>query len=274
MSHSTGQWPYFLKEDNYLEAFQGVIRTYFKDYDPSKKVIIRDTSLYLDTTALSRLKELNPDVKVILSIREPVARAYSAFCFGRSKGFETEEDFGRIIAAQKLGPYITDQPLICNYIRMGMYYRNIKAIESVLPKERLFILLASDLRENPVRTCDALFSFLNLPEMEVSAVIANQTRRSRMEELAFLMRKDTPLKRAFKAVLPLGARLKMRRVLAKMNTTDSKYPPISEEHEAALQEIFREENYKLLAEYGIGFTETISRCQTDRRSRQLGRIEV
>jgi hypothetical protein len=254
MSHPTGQWPYFLREDDYREQYPEVLRTYFGAHDPTRKVIVRDTSLYLEPEALARLDELSPGVRPILIIKEPVERAYSAYCYARSRGFDADEDFGRIIEEQADGPYLRDRPPICSYVRMGMYHRNLEAIRQVIPRERICILLAADLKRDPVATCNAVFRFLRVPELDVHPVIVNQTRKTRSGQLEVMMKRDTPAKRVLKALLPLPARLHIRRSLSRLNTTSHRFPPISEQHSTALHAIFAEETRRLAADYGIDFT--------------------
>ena len=254
-THFTGEWPYFLKEENYREQLESIIASHFPSDVGSKAVVVRDTSLYFDRQALGRFLGLFPEAKLIVMLRDPVARAYSAFTFCRSKGYEPEEDFSAVIERQKDGEIMPDRPDVCHYIRMGFYHKNLKEIETLIPRERILILRVSDLYSQASVTCQAMFEFLGLPRFEIEEVVANQTRVSRSRKLEVLMKRDTVAKKVFKTVVPLKGRFLLRKLVARLNTSQRKYPKMTEEQRARLVDIFAEENEKLLRDFNIKLSE-------------------
>ena len=60
--------------------------------------MIRDMSLSQDMNALQNFKNLFPEAKLLISLREPVGRAYSAYCFSLTAGYQdTSYDFDDVL---------------------------------------------------------------------------------------------------------------------------------------------------------------------------------
>jgi len=51
------------------------------------------STLYYHEVSVARVKAMNPDMRIVVVLREPVARAFSAFQYLTVRGYETESDF-------------------------------------------------------------------------------------------------------------------------------------------------------------------------------------
>jgi len=249
--HFTGQAPPFLHEEDPAAAFERIRAECFDDGDPAKRIVLRDTRLYLEPRMLAELHALSPGAHLILAVRDPVSRAYSAFRFAQSKGVEVREEFRAVIAAQEEGPYDRQVHPICNYVRMGQYYRNLKDIETVFPRSHIHVVRADQLKDDANRTFRQICEFIGLDPIDMASTIVNETRQARSERFAQFLRREGAAKRLFRAVLPLRARMGMKSLVARLNATGERPPQMDRVDAERLREIFRPDSERLLAEYGV-----------------------
>ncbi len=251
VTHFSGQWPYFLHDDNYREQYQRVCQDYFPSDIDKRKVLIRDTSISASDDALRRLRELSPNVKLVFVTREPASRAYSAFCFANSKGYEKSCDFSDFIRGEEVPFDSIEEYLVHSYVRLGFYYQTLSRIERYFPKERIFVLRAEDLKADPVACCNRIFQFFKMQEFEVYPCERNQTHRPRWALLQKYLKRSSASKRFAKRFLPLRARQLILQALHQINTSNRRYEDLPLSQRRRLESIYESENLKLEQRYGI-----------------------
>jgi len=125
-----------------------------------------------------RVARLLPDVKLIVTLRNPVDRAYSAFHMSRRERLEECESFESAIAleADRLAPDNArtradpdyNPPLppplgYWSYLQRSRYADHVERWLEVLPRDRFLFLKFEDLAAEPQRTLEQVYDFLGLP---------------------------------------------------------------------------------------------------------------
>jgi hypothetical protein len=122
-----------------------------------------------------RIKEALPDIKLVLLLRDPVARAYSHYQGNMRKGQETlsfeeaiEQEESRlkgekeaIIADQHYPMY---KYLVYSYLSRGKYIEQVKNWLKSFPGEQILIQKSEDLFSDPQKVYSRVLEFLGLPD--------------------------------------------------------------------------------------------------------------
>lgn len=107
----------------------------------------------------SRLYDYNPKAKIIIILREPIARAQSHYGMDRALGLidtSLAEVWNNGAEHPKTGLHFQQ------YFALGRYSDQIERYLNVFPKKQVMVLLHKDLREDRKQTIDRLLEFLNL----------------------------------------------------------------------------------------------------------------
>ena len=147
--HPGGQWPFFLQGEDYAERYPEVMEEQFGHAPPDARALVRDDSLSQDPVALARFAELNPDAVLVLSLRDPAERAYSAYWHAVERGFDSDVGFDEVLRrGVRYGPGAGGVHLT-NYLGMGFYHRALAEIERVFPRRQLVLVRSKDLAGRP-----------------------------------------------------------------------------------------------------------------------------
>ncbi len=136
---------------NYYKGIEWY-KKFYQDYS-GQKVVGDTTSSYIrDYDAPERIASFNPDAKILISLRNPIERAFSHFWHEKAKGkiaFEFDE-------------VLQNYDLYQNYIVSGFYSQHIKRYLTFFPEDKIFITLFEELKENPDRFITRIFEFLEV----------------------------------------------------------------------------------------------------------------
>jgi hypothetical protein len=141
-------------EDEYAQLFAGAT---------GAKAIGESSAFYLSfPDTAEQIKKTIPDAKIIIILREPVERAYSAYMFMFRDGRETlgfEEGLSREEERKQKGY----EP-IWWYKELGSYYKQVKHYIDVFGSQRVKVLLYDEFYANPGQALRDVFSFLEVNE--------------------------------------------------------------------------------------------------------------
>jgi hypothetical protein len=206
-----------------------------------EKAIGEASTWYLyDEHAPLRIRRHIPDAKLIAILRNPAERAYSAFTMLHRDGRETTMDFIQALAAEERRVAAGWEPM-WHYRRMGFYFKQLVRYLGIFRRERILVLLQDDLNSRPVETLRDVFAFLGVDQTfepdaserrNVSLVPDHSTYHRFVEG-------PSPLKAAGRALLPLAARQRIKRMLP--TSTMRKPEPIPPQARAMLVDEFRDD---------------------------------
>ena len=188
-------------EEQYAQLFAG----------SAGKVAGESSAFYLcfPQTA-ERMARAVPDAKIILILREPAARTYSAYMFLARDGRETlgfEEGLNREAERKKKG----FEPMWW-YKELSLYFAQVKRYLEVFGPERVKVLLYDELFANPAHAMRDIFAFLGVRE---DAVIDTSLRynvsgapksRRLYTPLNHFIFNPSPLEKRIKSLVPLHLR--------------------------------------------------------------------
>lgn len=128
----------------------------------SSEIAIGEAStdyLYIPSTP-ARIKKLLPEVKLIAILRNPVERAFSAYCYQFRDGYETlsfeqalSEDPGRI--RNGFRP-------IWHYKEVGFYSAQVRRYFEIFERKQIKIYLYEDLKNNETALIKDIYGFLGV----------------------------------------------------------------------------------------------------------------
>ncbi|HZB32970.1 MAG TPA: sulfotransferase [Streptosporangiaceae bacterium] len=127
--------------------------------------------------AAERIARDLPDVRLIILLRDPVERAYSAHAHELARGFETETSFERALEleperlAGEVDKIITDPSYNSHshqhhaYVERGHYVEYLERLEKIFGRARLHVVDSHEFFADPGPVYDGVIDFLGLPHL-------------------------------------------------------------------------------------------------------------
>ena len=141
--------------------------------------------------ARERIARYNPKMKLIISLRNPVGRAFSQWNMRREKGQEPLEFIDALERDQEIG--LAKNPRGNAYIARSLYSPQLEQVFKLFPREQVFILKYEDFRANPFPVLDRIFDFLGVRRV---SRLKNKERN-----VGSYSRKITPHEREYAAAI-------------------------------------------------------------------------
>jgi len=144
---------------------------YKKKFDYSKKLVGEKTPdlLYLSHT-FPLIQSVNPYVKLIIILRNPIERAYSSWklvtkYFGEKRSFETAINEEIMFFFNKNKTFYT---ATTHYLQRGLYYNQIKELYKWFPKHNILILISEVVKQNMITEYNKVYDFLNIKHLNTN----------------------------------------------------------------------------------------------------------
>jgi hypothetical protein len=141
------------------------IEWYKKQFNYSKKCVGEKTPelLYLANT-FPNIQYINPYVKLIIILRNPVERAYSQWKHNIKNGYDNRsfEEACNDEIKNKLNENKTFWTAQRHYLQRGLYYKQIVELLKWFPMQNILILFQENVIQNMETEYNKVYSFLNL----------------------------------------------------------------------------------------------------------------
>jgi len=151
--------------------WQKGIEWYKKQFNYTYKLVGDKTPslLYLPST-FPLIQSVNPFVKLLIILRNPVERAFSAWKMNKKNKTEHRSFEAAILYELKNLKHInrTFYTISNQYISRGLYYQQIKELEKWFPKQNILILISEKVKEDMTNQYDQVYQFLNLPSFHAN----------------------------------------------------------------------------------------------------------
>ncbi|MFN5324564.1 MAG: sulfotransferase domain-containing protein [Bacteroidota bacterium] len=247
LTHQQLEYSFFVMDEEYCEGYEATFSKYFKVSSDGHKVLIKNVGIIYWEDALKRLYEHNPQVRMIILLRNPVDRAYSAYQYARLMGFEKSPTFE--IALEKDLSQIEDKIIrgTVDYKGRGRYAEQLEAVYSLFPKEQVKVILQDDLQSDPEKVLKDCFGFAGLdpgfvPDFKRKF---NESGRARFPIVMRWMKRTRLLRRQISKVLPFGLGTRLRKGLEQINRVDHKSEPMLDETRKKLLDYYLPYNKRL-----------------------------
>lgn len=131
-----------------------------------------------------------PGVKLLVLLRDPVERAFSAHKHELARGFETEASFERALELEparlkgeveriRNDPgYLSHAHRHQSYLDRGRYADQLEVLHKLFGRERVHVTFAEDFFTEPEPAYDAVIEFLGLPRWRPAAFERHNARPS------------------------------------------------------------------------------------------------
>lgn len=208
-----------------------------------EKAIGESTVLYLYyyKDAIKNIKEkLGNDVKIIIMLRNPADRAYSAFQHV-SRGFKEHNSFekslemedGRLEKDRNLTPMVM-------YKEMGLYHEMVKSYQENF--SNVHVIIYDDFRDDTENEMKKTYQFLGISEnADIDYVTRHNIggKRWKNDKMKHVFMRENPIKSIFKKIIPKELRRGLRNNLVTAFT--NKVIPMKDHTRIILNDFFRED---------------------------------
>lgn len=204
------------------------------------------------SVAIPKIREFNPDAKIIAMFRNPVDMVYSLHSQLLYVAEESESDFETAWRLQErrsrgldLPPRIRS-PLLVQYAQVGQFGTQVQRLLSCFPREQVKLILYDDFSASPQRVYDEVLAFLGTShDHRTEFPRINENKGTRISWLRRFLRKPPPALRAavrgFKRTVGDKGVVAVKKRIVSLNTIRERRPPLSPELRAELVATFRDE---------------------------------
>ena len=113
--------------------------------------------------AVPRIKALCPDMKIIVCLRHPIARAYSNYLMYYGDGLETRS-FEQAVIDEMAGHLHKAPTRGAEYLRLSLYAQSLNAYVKAFGRWRVLVLRYDDLQRTPLVFMKRIFRFLSVDD--------------------------------------------------------------------------------------------------------------
>ncbi|MEN8221094.1 MAG: sulfotransferase domain-containing protein [Pseudomonadota bacterium] len=125
-----------------------------------------------DPLVPERVKQIIPQVKLIVLLRNPIDRAYSHYNMAVRQGFETlsfeqalEIEPERLASASMQNKIVNSDGF---YSTLGIYLDQLNNWLKIFPREQFLFIKSEDFYTDPANTLTQVFRFLDLPDFRLT----------------------------------------------------------------------------------------------------------
>ncbi|WP_374577417.1 sulfotransferase [Phenylobacterium sp.] len=154
-------------DDDSLNWKSPAYESYHAQFDWNRSLIRGEaTPIYIYwPNCLERMAAYNPDMKIVVMLRDPVERAWSHWKMEAARGVESH-DFSWCIREGRRRlqcriPWGVDREI--SYVERGFYGEQLERLFGVFPPSQVLIIEADDLKQRPADPLARLNAFLGAP---------------------------------------------------------------------------------------------------------------
>ncbi len=244
-------FPFFCNDEYYKNGLKWFSK-FFRDHHGEKIIFHGYVNYIYNNMSAQRIYDYKKDIKLLLILRNPIERAYSAFWYMRKIGIETLKTFEEAIDIEdkrKSGNYRERNDL--TYIDHGFYYKQLINFYKFFSKSQIFIAFFEDIKENRENLIKKIYNFLEVDENFVP--LFNVENPSGVPRIGLIQRilskKIAPP--YIKDLIPLDKRILIKDFLMNLNVKKVNYSPIKLETKRNLINTYRDEILRLEDLLGI-----------------------
>jgi hypothetical protein len=206
-------------QDTYRALYQGVADHH--------KAVGEASVIYLySTRAAQRIRDVRPDARFVVLLRQPADRAFSHYLMKLRAGHEMLDDFGEALEAETERMRRNWHPS-WYYRDRGYYDRQLAVYASRFPPENFCVVLHDDFERDPQQVVRTVCEFLGLDSRFVPDVAARHNEggtRPRSPHLARLVRSNSARMFA-RTFMTRGLRRTIRSFVDRASQRPASIPP-------------------------------------------------
>ena len=252
-THPQPEMTFFLQDHEYRKGYEWAYTKYFSDSSEELHLIAKNVMVMGSTERMKRIYEHNPEIHLVVLLREPVARAYSAYWWARRRGWENLKSFEDALDAEDTR--LKDDWFKwrqCLYKFNSTYYPLVNNMITLFGEEKVHCFLTDDLKTDAVSMCQTLFELIGVstdfqPKVEQRY---NEAAMPKSEKFGFFftqfLASRNPLRRAIRKLISDKAAYKLRNAVLDMNEKPFTPPPLNPNTRQQLVNHFKSYNDQLV----------------------------
>ncbi|MEZ5471432.1 MAG: sulfotransferase domain-containing protein [Marinicella sp.] len=161
---------HFFDREVHFDSNEVDYSKYHSYFEPKShhKAIGEATPIYMYwKSSPKRIWQYNPNMKIIIILRNPIERAYSHWNMERMRGADQFSFWDAITNENKRCMEASPlQHRVYSYVDRGFYLRQLRNLWKFFPKKQVLVLKNEDLKNKPVETLNKICDFLNITRFE------------------------------------------------------------------------------------------------------------
>lgn len=218
-THVQPEMTFFSEDWEFNQGFGYVSKKYFPDVADKAYILAKHAHGMYTDGMIERALDHNPDMKFIIILREPVARAISAFNYARQLGAESSTEISDAMFAEES---LKGEHPDLGYIRLGEYDNYIAPILAKIGVDKLYVAFLEELQTDWPKTSDEIQMFLGLPKVDLKLIRENEGAAARSIHFARIwygFNHKNSFKRLVRPFIPVRYRSRLRQTVDQLNTT-------------------------------------------------------
>lgn len=256
-THPQKEFAFFYDDREFEQGHEKAFDKYFMNENNCENIIAKNAGLYVKEEAIARLKNHNPDCKIVLILRDPVERTYSAYNMEYNYG-SLQEPFDHIIDVIKNKN--SEDWKFNVLIGMSIYSQHLNMILRYFQRENVRIIDYSDLKNDSIKVTQDIYRWLEVDDTIIpqTNIRHNQTFKTKSRFLSQLIKKVLGKENFFKTTarmfLPKKHAYQLGEMIRDANKSDVRYNRISPETDSFLRNYFKPYNEELSKLTGMDFS--------------------
>jgi len=240
-------YPFFWYDGTYQKGVEGIAQ-WFREAKGQPVLLAGNVNDIFFNTVPQRIFALNPDMRLIVSLRNPIERAYSAYVYAVERGLETRTFSEAIRQEMNNINYedVVEQSQKC-YLAHGMYWSQIERYLTYFNRSQIHVVLFEDIRDDRLKVIRDIYKFLRIdenfiPEFRKKNETKGEARFSQLNKILFNYALHPPWWYQFALrLIPAQTRYKIRGMIGTLNRKKTNIPPLDTEAIQILSGYFRRE---------------------------------
>lgn len=161
-----------------------------------------------DKNTAEKIYQHNPNAKIIISLRNPIKRAFSHYLMHFNTGYEKQKTFEKAIDARKVEIWGGGNM----YLEMGLYFEQVSNYLKYFGKENVKILIYEDWILDTENYVNDIYKFLNITSFSIDRIDKKHNETFVLKNISvinFLRRKG--IKKVLSKFFPEELRDKMKK---------------------------------------------------------------
>lgn len=223
-------YSFFTYDKFYNQGLESLHKIYEKEFKGQNIRIHGSVNYMFFEYAIKRIHDFDKEVNLIVSLRNPIDRAISAFEYQIKTNRESNTIFSQALndEAQRMvnGSFLEQAEL--TYYNHGLYFQQLTSVFKYFPKNQVKVVFYEDISKNPSLVVLEIYKFLQIDESFIPTFkTMNRTGVVRNKLLHQILYSKNPLKKfvvkyLLNPVFPLERRLKFKSYINEVNTKEVK----------------------------------------------------
>ncbi len=233
-------------ESNIIKNFNNYKKLYNKVTDETVIGEASTDTLYYHKQAPKKIKKYLGNPKIIIILRNPTERAYSAYWFLKGCDREKKSNFKEALKAE--GQRIKQpRDFIWYYKDVGLYYKQVKSYLENFDQVKIYLF--KELKENPKKLIKDAYKFLDIDPSFIPKLITkhNASGKHRSKIIHNLLNKPNIFKKTIKKIVKTLHLFpnQLKKISLKLSNNNLKKGKINEEDKKYLKNYYKKDIKKL-----------------------------